>query len=95
MTLRTLFSFEDTKKIQVYKYLTLFGTKEIYYYYYFDCNWKKLTDSSKRAKILADNCIVKATTALRPSYMDFEMCCYLFSLAVELSKTINVVRWNS
>ena len=56
MTLRTLFSFEDTKKIQVYKYLTLFGTKEIYYYYYFDCNWKKLTDSSKRAKILADNC---------------------------------------
>ena len=55
MTLRTLFSFEDTKKIQVYKYLTLFGTKEIYYYYYFDCNWKKLTDSSKRAKILADN----------------------------------------
>ena len=38
MTLKTLFSFEDTKKIQVYKHLTLFGTKEIYYYYCFDCN---------------------------------------------------------
>ena len=27
--------------------------------------------------------------------MDFEMCCNFFSLAVELSKTVNVVRWNS
>ena len=27
--------------------------------------------------------------------MDFEMCCYFFILAFELSETINVVTWNS
>ena len=54
MTLRTLFSFKDTKEIQVYKYLTLWNKRNLLLLF-FNFNLKKLVDSSKRAKILADN----------------------------------------
>ena len=54
MILRHLFRFKDTKKIQVYWYLTLCN-KEIIFNFLVNHDWKKLTDSLKRAKILANN----------------------------------------
>ena len=54
MILRHLFRFKDTKEIQVYGYLTLCN-REIIFNFLVNHNWKKLTDSLKRAKILANN----------------------------------------
>ena len=54
MILRHLFRFKDTKEIQVYGYLTLCN-REIIFNFLVNHNWKKLTDSLKRAKILAND----------------------------------------
>ena len=53
MILRPLFCFTDTKNTG-YLYL-LFETEEVNFNFFVNRNWKKLTDSRKRAKILADN----------------------------------------
>ena len=51
MILRPLFCFEDTH--WKCRFIKLFETKEINFFV--NRNWKKLTDSRKTAKILADN----------------------------------------
>jgi len=54
MILRHLFCFKNTKKIQFINIL-LFETKKLIFNVIVNRNWKKLTDSRKRAKILTDN----------------------------------------
>ena len=53
MILRPLFCFEDTKNTGLLIFNSLKQKKLIINF--FNRNWKKLTDSRKRAKILADN----------------------------------------
>ena len=53
MILRPLFCFEDTKNTGLLIFNSLKQKKLIINF--FNRNWKKLNDSRKRAKILADN----------------------------------------
>ena len=54
MTLRSLFCFEDTKNTGLLIFNSL-KQKKLIFNFFVNRNWKKLTDSRKRAKILADN----------------------------------------
>ena len=54
MMLRLLFCFKDTKKYRLIN-IKLFETIEIIFNVFVNRNWKKLTDSRKRAKTLADS----------------------------------------
>ena len=54
MILRPLFCFEDTKN----RGLSIFNSlkqNKLIFNFFANRNWKKLTDSRKRAEILADN----------------------------------------
>ena len=63
MILRPLFRFKDRKNtgLLIFNFLK---QKELIFNFVVNRNWKKLTDSRKRAKILADN------RKLRPSFND-------------------------
>ena len=50
MILRPLFCFQDTKNIG-----NFLKQKKLTFNFFVDHNWKKLTGSRKRAKILVDN----------------------------------------
>ena len=52
--LRPLFCFEDTKNTGLLIFNSL-KQKKLILNFFVNRNWKKLTDSWKRAKILADN----------------------------------------
>ena len=53
MILRPLFCFEDTKNTGfLFHYLK---QKKLIFNFFVNRNWKKLTDSLRRAKFLADN----------------------------------------
>ena len=54
MILRPLFCFEDTKNTGLLIFNSL-KQKKLIFNFFVNRNWKKLTDSRKRAKILADN----------------------------------------
>ena len=54
MILRPLFCFEDTKKTVLLIFNSL-KQRKLIFNFVVNRNWKKLTDSPKRAKILADN----------------------------------------
>ena len=54
MIRRPFFSFKDTKKYRLIN-IYLFEQKKLIFNFFVNRNWKKLTDSRKRAKILADN----------------------------------------
>ena len=54
MILRPLFCFEDTKNTGLLIFNSL-KQKKLILNFFVNRNWKKLTDSCKRAKILADN----------------------------------------
>ena len=54
MILRPLFRFKDTKSTGLLIFNSL-KQKELVFNFVVNRNWKKLTDSRKRAKILADN----------------------------------------
>ena len=54
MILRPLFCFKDTKNTALLIFNSLKQKKLIFNFVVYR-NWKKLTDSRKRAKILADN----------------------------------------
>ena len=54
MILRPFFCFEDTKKTGLLIFNSL-KQKKLNFNFFVNRNWKKLTDSRKRAKILADN----------------------------------------
>ena len=54
MILRPLFSLEDTKNTDLLIFNSL-KQKKLIFNFLVNRNWKKLTDSRKRAKILADN----------------------------------------
>ena len=54
MILRRLFSFEDTKNTGLLIFNSL-KQKTLIFNFAVNRNWKKLTDSRKRAKILTDN----------------------------------------
>ena len=55
MILRPLFSFEDTKNTGLLIFNSL-KQKKLIFNFLLTVTEKKLTDSRKRAKILADNC---------------------------------------
>ena len=55
MILRPLFCFKDTKNTGLLIFNSL-KQKKLIFNFVVNRNWKKLTDSRKRAKILADNC---------------------------------------
>ena len=54
LILRPLFCFEDTNNtgLLIFNFLK---QKKLIFNFFVNRNWKKLTDSRKRAKILADN----------------------------------------
>ena len=54
MILRPLFCFKDTKNTGLLIFNSL-KQKKLIFNFVVNRNWKKLTDSRKRAKILADN----------------------------------------
>ena len=54
MILRPLFCFEDTKNTGLLIFNSL-KQKKLIFNFFVNRNWKKLTDSRKRAKVLADN----------------------------------------
>ena len=54
MILRPLFCFEDTKSTGLLIFNSL-KQKKLIFNFFVNRNWKKLTDSRKRAKILVDN----------------------------------------
>ena len=54
MILRPLFCFEDTKNTGLLIFNSL-KQKKLIFNFFVNRNWKKLTDSRKRTKILADN----------------------------------------
>ena len=54
MILRPLFCFKVTKKYKRIN-IKLFETKKLTLNVFVNHNWKKLTDSRKRAKTLTDN----------------------------------------
>ena len=54
MILRPLFCFKDTKNTGLLIFNSL-KQKKLIFNFFVNCNWKKLTDSRKRAEILADN----------------------------------------
>ena len=54
MILRPLFCFKDTKNTGSLTFNSL-KRKKLIFNFFVNRNWKKLTDSRKRAKILADN----------------------------------------
>ena len=54
MILRPLFCFKDTKNTDSLIFNSL-KQKNLIFNFFVNRNWKKLTDSRKRAKILADN----------------------------------------
>ena len=54
MILRPLFCFKDTKNTGFLTFNSL-KQKKLVFNFVVNRNWKKLTDSRKRAKILADN----------------------------------------
>ena len=54
MILRPLSCFEDTKNTGLLIFNSL-KQKKLIFNFFVNRNWKKLTDSRKRAKILADN----------------------------------------
>ena len=54
MILRPLFCFKDTKNTALLIFNSL-KQKKLIFNFVVNRNWKKLTDSRKRAKILADN----------------------------------------
>ena len=54
MILRPLFCFKDKKKTGLVIFNSL-KQKKLIFNFFVNRNWKKLTDSRKRAKILADN----------------------------------------
>ena len=72
MILRPLFCFKDTKNTGLLIFNSL-KQKKLIFNFVVNRNWKKLTDSRKRAKILADN---------RKSYHPIETlyCCLLIFL---------------
>ena len=55
MILRPLFCFKDTKNTGLLIFNSL-KQKKLIFNFFVNRNWKKLTDSRKRPKILADNC---------------------------------------
>ena len=55
MILRPLCCFEDTKNTGLLIFNSLKQKKLIFNFFVNNRNWKKLTDSRKRAKIVADN----------------------------------------
>ena len=54
MILRPLFCFKDTKNTDSLIFHSL-KQKKLIFNFFVNRNWKKLTDSRKRAKSLADN----------------------------------------
>ena len=68
MILRPLFCFEDTKNTGLLIFNSL-KQKKLIFNFFVNRNWKKLTDSRKRAKILADN---------RKRHHPIETLCKLF-----------------
>ena len=54
MILSPLFCFKDTKNTRLLTFNSL-KQKKLIFNFVVNRNWKKLTDSRKRAKILADN----------------------------------------
>ena len=54
LILRPLFCFEDTKNTGLLIFNSL-KQKKLIFNFFVNRNWKKLTDSRKRAKSLADN----------------------------------------
>ena len=54
MILRPLFCFKDTKNAGLLIFNSL-KQKKLMFNFVVNRNWKKLTDSRKRAKMLADN----------------------------------------
>ena len=54
MILRPLFCFEDTKNTGLLIFNSL-KQKKLIFNFFVNRNWKKISDSRKRAKILADN----------------------------------------
>ena len=62
MILRPLFCFKDTKNTDSLIFNSL-KQKNLIFNFFVNRNWKKLTDSRKRAKSLA-----QSTTLLRPSF---------------------------
>ena len=54
MIQRRLFWFKDTKNTG-WLIFTFLKQKKLIFNFFVNRNWKKLTDSRKRAKILADN----------------------------------------
>ena len=68
MILRPLFCFKDTKDTGLLIFNSL-KQKKLIVNFDVNGNWKKLTDSRKRAKILADN---------RKSYHPIETLCFIF-----------------
>ena len=55
MILRSLFCFKDTKKKTGLIIFNSLKQKKLIFNFFVNRNWKKLTDSRKKAKILADN----------------------------------------
>ena len=55
MILRSLFCFKDTKKKTGLISFNSLKQKKLIFNFFVNRNWKKLTDSRKKAKILADN----------------------------------------
>ena len=84
MILRPLFCFKDTKNTGLLMFNSLKQKKIIFVV---NRNWKKLTDSCKRAKILADN---------RKSYHPIETLVKLFLLTckVEVSTVLHLTWLN-
>ena len=94
MILRPLFCFKDTKNTGLLMFNSL-KQKEIIFVV--NRNWKKLTDSCKRAKILADN---------RKSYHPIETLVKLFLLTCKvrgfnsfasnmIKLSVNETEWSS
>ena len=84
MILRPVFCFKDTKIAGLLKFNSL-KQKKLIFNFVVNGNWKKLTDSLKRAKILADN---------RKSYHTIETLSYNYSISREL-RSNEVLNWSS
>ena len=66
MILRPLFCFEDTKNTDFLIFNSL-KQKKLIFNSFVNHNWKKITNSRKRAEILADNRKIHHPIEVRPS----------------------------
>ena len=82
MILRPIFCFKDTKK---YRLINILKQKKLIFNFFVNRNWKTITDSRKKAKILADN---------RKSHYPIETLIYGFALSLSLKQRFKAT-WKS